>query len=80
MLNNNSLDQKVRVLRKRADACDRLAATLLVRIQPLPIDHPERRATVDEVLAMRRRGKEARSELRWLVRLRDTPIDGMCRA
>jgi hypothetical protein len=78
MLDNKSLDQKIRVLRKKVDACDRLAAKVLVRIQPLPIDHPERRAAVGEVLALRRRGREASSELAWLLRLRDTPIDGMC--
>jgi hypothetical protein len=80
VFDNKSLDAKIRDLRKRVDACDRMAAHLLMRIAPLPYEHPERRATVAEVLTLRRRGKEANSELRWLLRLRDTPIDGMCRA
>jgi len=80
VFDSKSLDAEIRILRKRVNACDRMVADLLACVAALPYEHPERRATLAEVLTLRRRGRQVSFELRCLLRLRNTPTNSMGRA
>ena len=79
VLNNKSLDAKIRLSASAPTPATGWPPPSWCASSRSP-GSPRAAGAVDEVLAMRRRGKEARSELRWLLRLRDTPVDGLCRA